>query len=199
MKMVLDGRLWDDDFMNDVAARTFDATDPVTGEIRTYREELKREYVLKEGHTLEDTWVSDGYGYRRIVKDNCNLAKGQFVLKRCSGYSGGTFTPVCEDVARAWFEKYCPDQVDLYREIFGEPENPWTKTGTVELVKQAESRLSSMKWEKERAEERANNADAELKALKAELKEVRNALAAANAAKQAARDKISGVSAEPEA
>ena len=168
MKRILDGRLWDDDFMNDVAARTFDAVDPVTGETRTYREELKREFVLKPGHTLEDTWVGGTYG-RHVVRANCDLTKGQFVVKRCFGYSDGTFTPICESSARAWFEKYCPDQTDLYREIFGEPENPWTGDGTVRLVEQAESRLSSANWERDRAEERAEKAEAEVAALKAKI------------------------------
>lgn len=166
MKRIMNGRLWDDDFMNDIATRTFDVADPVTGETRTYREELKREYVLKGGHTLEDTWVAGTYG-RRVVRENCDLTKGQFVLKRCFGYSDGTFTPICEEVARAWFEKYCPDQIDQYREVFGEPENPWTGDGTVKLVEQAESKLSSANWDRERAEERAKRAEAELAAIKA--------------------------------
>lgn len=174
MKRILDGRLWDDDFMNDIATRTFDVVDPVTGETRTYREELKREYVLKEGHTLEDTWVEGSYG-RRIVRANCDLTKGQFILKRCFGYSDGTFTPICEDAARAWFEKYCPDQTDLYREIFGEPENPWTGNGTVKLVVDAESKLASAKWDKERAEERATKAEAEIAQLKAEIAQLKAA------------------------
>lgn len=193
MKRILDGRLWDDDFMNDVATRTFDVADPVTGETRTYREELKREYVLKEGHTLEDTWVAGTYG-RHVVRSNCDLTKGQFVLKRCFGYSDGAFTPICEEAARAWFEKYCPDQVDLYREIFGEPENPWTDTGTIKLVEDAESRLASEKWEKERATERADRAEAEVKALKAELESLKAGLESLKAAANPA-----GLPAEQEA
>ena len=42
MKRIINGRLWDDDFMFDVASRTFDVKDPVTGEVKTYRECLKR-------------------------------------------------------------------------------------------------------------------------------------------------------------
>ena len=57
MKRIINGRMWDDDFMNTVARRTFDKVDPVTGETRSCSEELKREYVLKPGHTIEDTWV----------------------------------------------------------------------------------------------------------------------------------------------
>lgn len=168
MKRIINGRLWDDAFMNDVASRTFDRTDPVTGETCTYREELKREYVLKEGHTLEDTWVEAGYG-RRIVKDNCDLTKGQFVLKLSRGWSDGTFVLLTDDEARSWLEKWCPDDIDGYEEVFGRAKNPWTGDGTVKLVEQAESRLSSMKWDKERAEERADKAEAEIAALKAKL------------------------------
>ena len=168
MKRIINGRLWDDGFMNDVSYRTFDVKDPVTGEVKTYREELKREYVLKPGHTLADTWVEGKYG-RRIVKDNCDLRKGQFVLKLSQGWSDGAFILLSEREARAWFEKWHPDEADRYAEIFGTPESPWTGDGTVSLVEQAESRANSMKCEKERAEERANRAEAEIAALKAKL------------------------------
>lgn len=166
MKRIMNGRLWDDNFMHSVACRAFDVKDPITGEIKQYREELLREYVLKAGHTLEDTWVEGNYG-RRIIRDNCDLRKGQFLLKRHQGYSDGIFILVTEKEARLWFEKYCPEQTDQYAEIFGEPENPWTGDGTVRLVEQAESRLSSMKWDKERAEENLKKAEAELAAIKA--------------------------------
>jgi hypothetical protein len=62
-----------------------------------------------------------------------------------------------------------PDSTDAYAEVFGQPENPWTGDGTVDLVAKAESRMNSMKWDKERAEERANKAEAELEELKAKL------------------------------
>lgn len=166
MKRIIGNRLWDEDFMNSIESRSFDVKDPVTGEVKTYRETLLREYALKEGHTLEDTWVSGTYG-RHVVKENCNLKKGQFLLKINQGYNDGIFVLLTDDAARAWFERWCPDQVDRYVEIFGEPENPWTGDGTVRLVEQAESRLSSMKWDKERAEENLKKAEAELAALKA--------------------------------
>ena len=166
MKRIMNGRLWDDSFMHSIACRAFDVVDPVTKETKQYREELLREYVLKPGHTLEDTWVEGNYG-RRIIRDNCDLRKGQFLLKRHQGYSDGIFILITEKEARLWFEKYCPEQTDQYAEIFGEPENPWTGDGVVRLVEQAESRVSSMKWDKERAEERASKAEAELAALKA--------------------------------
>ena len=168
MKRIMNGRLWDDSFMDVVASRTFDAKDPITGEVKKYREELLREYVLKPGHTLEDTWVEGTYG-RRIVKDNCDLRKGQFLLKRHLGYSDGVFILLSDKEARAWFELHCPDETDRYEEVFGPAENPWTGDGTVKLVELAESRLSSMMWDKERAEERASTAEAEAAALKAKL------------------------------
>lgn len=168
MKRIVNGRLWDDSFMNDVAARTFDVKDPVTGETKQYREELKREYVLKAGHTLEDTWVEGSYG-RRIVKDNCDLTKGQFVLKVSQGYSDGIFVMLTDDEARRWFEEWRPDDTDTYEQVFGRAKNPWTGDGTVKLVEQMESRMSSMQWNKERAEERANKAEAEIARLKAKL------------------------------
>ena len=40
MKRIINGRMWDDDFMNTVARRTFDKVDPVTGETRSYSQEL---------------------------------------------------------------------------------------------------------------------------------------------------------------
>lgn len=168
MRRIMNGRLWDDNFMDVVASRAFDTKDPITGEVKKYREELLREYVLKPGHTLEDTWVEGTYG-RRIVKDNCDLRKGQFVLKRHQGYSDGIFIPLSDEGAKAWFEKWCPEETDRYEEVFGPAENPWTGSGAVKLVEQAESRLSSMEWDKERAEERASKAEAELAALKAKL------------------------------
>lgn len=174
MKRIINGRLWDDGFMNDVSTRTFDVKDPVTGEVKTYREDLKREYVLKPGHTLADTWVEGSYG-RKIVKDNCDLRKGQFVLKVSRDWSDGTFVLLSEQEARAWFEKWHPDEADRYAEIFGTPENPWTGDGTVNLVEQAESRANSMKWDKERAEERAKKAETELEALKARLESLTKA------------------------
>lgn len=166
MKRIIGNRLWDEDFMNSIESRSFDVKDQVTGEVKTYRETLLREYALKEGHTLEDTWVSGTYG-RRVVKDNCDLKKGQFLLKINQGYSDGIFVLLTDDEARAWFERWCPDQVDRYVEIFGEPRNPWTESGEVRLVEQAESRLNSANWDRDRAEERAKKAEAELAALKA--------------------------------
>lgn len=166
MKRIIGNRLWDEDFMNSIESRSFDVKDQVTGEVKTYRETLLREYVLKEGHDLADTWIKGSYG-RRVVKENCDLKKGQFLLKVNQGYGDGIFVLLTDDEARAWFERWCPDQVDRYVEIFGEPENPWTGDGTVRLVEQAESRLSSMKWDKERAEENLKKAEAELAAVKA--------------------------------
>lgn len=174
MKRIINGRLWDDSFMDSIGSRTFDKIDPVTGETRTYREELKREYVIKPGHTLGDTWVEGSYS-RKIVKDNCDLTKGQFVLKVSQGWNDGIFIPLSDDDARSWFEKWCPDQTDRYEEVFGHAVNPWTGDGTIKLVEQAESRLSSMKWDKERAEERAEKAETELEALKAKLESLTRA------------------------
>ena len=168
MKRIIDGRLYDDQFMNDVGSRSFDAKDPVTGEIHTYREELKREFTLKPGHTVEDTWVEGGYG-RRIVKDNCDLTKGQFVLKVARGYGDGIFVLLTDDAARRWFEEWCPDEVDRYEEVFGRPKGPWAGDGAVRLVEKAERQISSMRWDKERAEERAVKAEAEIAQLKAKL------------------------------
>lgn len=168
MKRIINGRLYDDQFMNEIGSRSFDRTDPVTGETKTYYERLLREYVLKPGHTLEDTWVKDTFG-RKIVKDHCDPAKGQFVLKVSQGWSDGILVPIGDEAAHRWFEDYMPDQTDLYAEIFGTPSNPWSGDGTVALVEKADSRLNSMKWDKERAEERANKAEAEVAALKAKL------------------------------
>lgn len=168
MKRIINGRLWDEEFMNSIESRAFDVKDPVTGEVKKYRETLMREYVLKPGHNLADTWIKSDYG-RRIVKDNCDLRKGQFVLKRYQGYSDGVFIPLADEEAKAWFERWFPEQADCYAEVFGEPVNPWTGSGETRLVEQAESRLSSMKWDKERAEERASKAEAEVAALKAKL------------------------------
>jgi hypothetical protein len=157
MKRIINGRMWNEDFMNSVTSRAFDVKDPVTGEIKQYREELLREYVLKPGHTLEDTWIEGTYG-RRIVKDHCDLRKGQFLLKRHQGYSDGVFILLSDEEARAWFELHCPDETDRYEEVFGPATNPWSGDGTVKLVEQAEQRLNSMKWDKERAEDRAKKA-----------------------------------------
>lgn len=172
MKRIMNGRLWDDSFMNSIASRAFDVVDPVTGETKQYREELLREYVLKPGHTLEDTWVEGSYG-RRIIRDNCDLRKGQFVLKRHLSYSDGVFLVISDDEARAWFERHLPESTDLYEEIFGPAENPWTGDGTVKLVEQAESRASSLKWDKERAEENLKKAEAELAAARTEIESLR--------------------------
>ena len=168
MKRIINGRLWDENFMDSIESRAFDVKDPATGEVKQYRETLMREYVLKPGHNLADTWVEGTYA-RRIVKDNCDLHKGQFLLKRYQGYSDGVFILVSDEEARAWFERWHPEKTDRYAELFGEPVNPWTGSGEVHLVEQAESRLSSMKWDKERAEERADKAEAEVAALKARL------------------------------
>ena len=132
MKRIIDGRMYDDQFMNEIGSRSFDRRDEITGETKTYHERLYREYVLKSGHTLEDTWVAGQYG-RRIVTDNCDLAKGQFVLKVSQGWSDGIFVPLSDDEARRWFEKHLPDSTDLYAEIFGTPSNPWSGDGTVAL------------------------------------------------------------------
>lgn len=168
MKRVINGRLWDEDFMNSVESRAFDVKDPVTGEVKQYRETLLREYVLKPGHNLADTWVKGTYGHR-IVKDNCDLKRGQFLLKLNQGYSDGVFVLLTDEEAKKWFERWCCDQVDRYAEIFGEPENPWTGSGEVRLVEQAERQLNSMKWDKERAEDALKKANAELESLKAKI------------------------------
>lgn len=176
MKRIINGRLWDENFMDSIVSRTFDMKDPVTGEIKQYRETLLREYALKPGHTLADTWVEGTYG-RRIVKDNCDPHKGQFLLKRNLGYSDGIFILLSDEEAKAWFEKWCPDETDRYQEVFGLAENPWTGDGTVKLVEQAESRMNSMKWDKEHAEKRANEAEAKIAQLEAKLETALSKLA----------------------
>ena len=133
MKRIINGRMWNEDFMNSVTSRAFD------------------------------------------VKDNCDLRKGQFLLKRHQGYSDGVFILLSDEEARAWFELHCPDETDRYEEVFGPATNPWTGSGTVKLVEQAESRLNSMKWDKERAEDRAKKAETELEALKAKLESLTKA------------------------
>lgn len=168
MKKVVKGRLYDDAFMWTVGSRTFQVDDPVTREPETYREELKREYALKDGHTLADTWVEGGYG-RRVDEGNCDLRKGQFVLERSRGWNDGVMVPLSDAAAKDWIERFC--DVGTWVKAFGEPENPWTGSGEVRLVEAAESRASSMKWDKERAEERARKAESELEALKARLGE----------------------------
>lgn len=168
MKRIINGRLWDDSFMYSVESRAFDVEDPVTGETKQYREELLREYVLKPGRTLGDTWVEGTYG-RRVLKDNCDLRKGQFILKRYQGYSDGVFILLSDEEAKVWFERWFPEQTDRYAEVFGEPASPWTGSGEVRLVEQAESRLKSANWDRDRAEERAKKAEAEIAALKAKI------------------------------
>lgn len=168
MKRIINGRLYDDQFMNEIGSRSFDRRDEITGETKTYHEWLYREYVLKSGHTLEDTWVAGQYG-RRIAKDNCDLTKGQFVLKVSQGWSDGIFVPLSDDEARRWFEDNLPDSTDLYAEIFGRPYNPWTNDGAADLVQEAESRRESMQWDKECAEARAARAENEIAELKAKL------------------------------
>lgn len=172
MQRIINGRLYDDAFMDSVETRTFDVLDPVTGETRKYGETLLREYVLKPGHTLSDTWVEGSYG-RKIVRDNCDPAKGQFVLRVTQGWSDGVFILISDDEARRWLEKWCPDQTDTYVRLFGEPVNPWTGSGDVRLVQQAEAKLDSMQWGKERAERRASDAEAEVAKLKAELESLK--------------------------
>lgn len=174
MKRIINGRLFDDQFMNEIGSRSFDKTDPVTGESKTYREALLREYVLKPGHMLADTWVKGAYGHR-IVKDNCDLTQGQFVLKVTQGWSDGIFVPIDVAAARKWFEDHLPDSTDLYAETFGRPFNPWTNDGTVDLVAEAESRVSTLEYEKERMEKRAAKAEAELADLKAKVENELNA------------------------
>lgn len=168
MKRIINGRLWDDTFMNEIGSRSYDVTDRITQEVKQYRERLYREYVLKPGHTLQDTWIEGQYG-RHIVKDNCDLTKGQFLLKVSQGWGDGIFILLTDEEARQWFEKWMPDSTDAYAEVFGQPENPWTGDGVVDLVAKAESRMNSMKWDKERAEERANKAEAEIADLRKKL------------------------------
>jgi hypothetical protein len=169
MKRIINGRLFDDQFMNEIGSRSFDKLDPVTGEHKTYREALLREYVLKPRHTLADTWVQGQYG-RRIVRENCDLTQGQFVLKVTQGWGEGIFVPIDVAAARKWFEDHMPDSTDLYTETFGRPFNPWTNDGTVDIVTKAESRVSTLEYEKERMEKRATEAEAEIAELKAKLK-----------------------------
>lgn len=171
MQRIINGRLFDDQFMNEIGSRSFDKTDPVTGESKTYREALLREYVLKPGHTLTDTWVKTEYGHR-IVRENCDLTQGQFVLKVTQGWGAGIFVPIDVTAARKWFEDHLPDSTDLYTETFGRPFNPWTNDGTVDLVAKAEARVSSLEYEKERVENRAAKAEAELADLKAKLEAI---------------------------
>ena len=168
MKRIINGRLYDDQFMAEIGSRSFDKADPVTGETVCYREALLRECVLKPGHTVADTWVKDTFG-RKIVKDHCDPMRGRFVLRISRGYSDGVFVPIGDEAARRWFEDCMPDQTDRYAEIFGRPSNPWTDDGVAGLVQEAESRASTLEWDKERAEERANKAEAEVAALKAKL------------------------------
>ena len=172
MKRIINGRLYDDAFMDSIESRSFDVMDNVTGETRTYRETLLREYVLKPGHTMSDTWVEGSYG-RKIVRDNCDLARGQFVLKVSQGWNDGVFIVISDDEARRWLEKWCPDRIDTYVRLFGEPANPWTGSGDVHLVQQAEAKLDSARWDKERAEKRACDAEAKAERLRAELESLK--------------------------
>lgn len=173
MKRIVNGRLWDDAFMHDVGARTFEEIDPVTRTPAEYREELKREYVIKAEHTLADTWVKGDYGHG-VVRDNCDLTKGQFVLKISRSWDEGAFILLSDDEARAWFEKWCPGNTKRYEEVFGRAGNPWTDSSVAELVEQNERRFGSMKREKELAEERAAEAEAEIARLKAKLETFSN-------------------------
>lgn len=195
MKRIINGRLWDDRFMNEVASRSFDVEDPVTGVRETYRETLLREYVLKPGHTLDDTWVEGGYG-RRIVRDNCDLTKGQFVLRVARGYDDGVFVLVTDDEARAWFERWHAGDTGLYEQTFGTAGNPWTDDGAIRLVERAEAERNSMKWDKERAEERANKAEAGLAALKSELEALKAEKAGLEAGLEALTARKTGLDAE---
>ena len=170
MKRIIDGRLYDDQFMDEIGSRTFDRTDPVTGEMISYRETLLRECVLKPGHTVADTWVKDTYG-RKMVKDHCDPMRGRFVLRVARGYGDGVFVPIGDRAARRWFEDYMPGQTDRYAEVFGRPSNPWTDDGVADLVQEAESRASTLEWEKGLAESRAARAEAEAAALRAKLED----------------------------
>lgn len=169
MKRIINGRLWDDQFMNEIGSKSFSKDDPVTGETVDYRETLLREYVLKPGHTPDDTWVEDPCGARRIVKDNCDLTRGQFVLRVRRGWGDGIFVPIGDAAARKWFEDHMPDDVELYAEIFGTPSNPWSGDGAVALVERLESKLRSADWDRERAEARAARAESEVAGLKVKL------------------------------
>ena len=168
MKRIINGRLYDDQFMDEIGSRSFDKPDPVTGETVCYREALLRECVLKPGHTVADTWVKNTYG-RKIVKDHCDPMRGQFVLRVSRGYGDGIFVPIGDEAARRWFEDYMPGQTDRYAEVFGRPSNPWTDDGVADLVQKAESRVSTLEWEKGLAESRAARAEAEAAALRAKL------------------------------
>ena len=169
MKLIINGRLYDDQFMDEIGSRSFDRTDPVTGETVCYRETLLRECVLKPGHTVADTWVTGTYGGRKIVKDHCDPMRGQFVLRVAIPLGDGIFVPIGEEAARRWFEDHMPGQTDRYAEVFGRPSNPWTDDGMADLVQKAESRASTLEWEKGLAESRAARAEAEAAALRAKL------------------------------
>ena len=168
MKRIINGRLYDDQFMNEIGSRLFDKADPVTGETVCYRETLLRECVLKPGHTVADTWVKDTFG-RKIIWDHCDPMRGQFVLRISRGCGGGILVPIGEEAARRWFEDRMPDQTDRYAEVFGRPSNPWTDDGVADLVREAESRTSTLEWGKGLAESRAAKAEAEAAALRAKL------------------------------
>lgn len=174
MKRIVNGRLFDDTFCKEVQSRTFESKDPVTGEGKQYRERLYREYVLKPGHTVADSWVEGQYG-GHVVEDHCDLGKGLFWLVVSQGWNDGIVVPLGEEGARRWMEEHHPEDVDTYTKVFGVPENPWREDGKVDLVEQAESRCASMKWDKERAEERAGKAEAELAQLRARLESLTKA------------------------
>lgn len=178
MQKIIDGHLYDTDLAREVADNSewLGPDKSPTGGRCKVTETLYREIALKPGVALSEARKKTSWGGYTWDDDKIDYGNGAFFLVVGFGWSGNDASavhPLSEDQAKRWFERYHGDNVEKYRRVFGAPTTC----------------LPEYREETDRERELSERED--------ELKKLRDELASANAARQAAEDKLSKVSGCP--
>lgn len=178
MQKIIDGHLYDTELAREVANNSeyLDPGRSPTGGRCKVTETLYREIALKPGANLSEARKKTSWGGWAWDDDKIDSGNGAFFLVVGIGWGGSDTSavhPMTEDEAKRWFERYHGDNVEKYRRVFGAPSTC----------------LPEYREETEREHELRERED--------EIKKLRDELAAANAAKQAAEDRLSKVSGCP--
>ena len=178
MQKIIEGHLYDTDLAKEVADNTkwLEAPESPTGGRCKVTETLYREIALKPGVDISAARKKSSWGGYLWDDTQIDYGSGAFFLVVGFGWGGSesaTFHPMSEAQAKRWFERYHGDEVDKYRRVFGAPSTC----------------LPEYREETERERELHEKED--------ELEKLRKELAAANAEKQAAEDRLSRISGCP--
>lgn len=175
MKQIINGHLYDTDLAKAVAdsSEWIGPEKSPTGSKCKVTETLYREIALKQGVRISDARKKTSWGGYVWDDDKIDCRTGAFFLVVGIGWYGSDASvvrPLTEDQAKSWFERHHGDEVDKYTAVFGEPT----------------SCVPEYREETER--------EKEIRKRENEIETLKNELAAANAARQDAEDRLSKIS-----